>query len=149
MSLQLTETCFINLFRNYIINKTTFDMSAVEHPGFSDLAASCCDLCIRRCVLVSSDGRCQRMLLVAVTMAFTLLPWLWRMGVLLLWILLMALGSCYIRPTTTVNDIESQESGESEQSDFQSLLNRESQSVAAPVEYSSTDALYNSVHSIS
>ena len=33
MSLQLTETCFINLFRNYIINKTTFDMSAVEDPA--------------------------------------------------------------------------------------------------------------------
>ena len=61
MSLQLTETCFINLFRNYIINKTTFDMSAVEDPGFSDLAASCCEY---------YDGRCQRMLLVAVTMAF-------------------------------------------------------------------------------
>ena len=86
---------------------------------------------------------------VAAAMAFTLLPWIWRFCALLLWMLLVALGSCYIRPTTTVNDIESQGSGESAQPDFQSLLNRESQPVAAPAEYPSTDALYSSVHSLS
>lgn len=85
-------------------------------------------------------------MLVATGMAFTLLPWSWRVGTLLLWVLFMALGSCYIRPTAPLNDMEDEEP---EQPDFRSLLKQESQAVAAPAEYPSTDALYSSVHSLS